>query len=153
MQGCAESPNLATGSRVTTHKSLQAQGKKKGGSPDSSLRGGLLEPRIQTWLPPTENGLQMRSPQRGPGKRLALVGESSAALVVAFQAELADHAVQIAGERGQVLEGFDGLLCALRILDRQLRDLTSGLGDLAGGRCLLCGGGGDQVNLVLDLFG
>ena len=80
-------------------------------------------------------------------------GEFAAGLVVAFEAELADHAVEVAGQRGEVLEGFDGLLGALRIFDRELRDLAGGLGDFAGGGGLLGGGGGDQVDLVLDLLG
>jgi hypothetical protein len=62
----------------------------------------------------------MRGPQRGLPHRLAFAGESCAALTVALQTELVDHAVQVTGQGGKILERLDGFLGALRIFGRQL---------------------------------
>jgi hypothetical protein len=77
-------------------------------------------PQIWVRLPPSVQGLWVRGPQRGLPDRLAFAGESSAALPVAFQTELVDHAVQVTGQGGKILERFDGFLGALRIFGRQL---------------------------------
>jgi hypothetical protein len=45
-----------------------------------------------------------------------LAGVFSTGLIVALQAEPANHPVQVAGQFGQVLEGFHCFFCALRIL-------------------------------------
>ncbi len=65
-----------------------------------------------------------------------------------FKVELANHAVELAGQGGEILEGFDGFFGALGIFDGELRDLAGGLGDFARGGGLLGGGGGDQMDLV-----
>ena len=43
-------------------------------------------------------------------------GELAADLVVAFELELADHAVEVAGESGKVAERFNGFFSTLRVL-------------------------------------
>ncbi len=45
--------------------------------------------------------------------------EPAASLLSVFEAELADDAVQVAGQRGQILECINGFLCAVRGLVRQ----------------------------------
>jgi hypothetical protein len=50
-------------------------------------------------------------------RRLIITGECSAGLPASFQTELADHAIQVVGQRGEVLEGFDGFVGSLRILE------------------------------------
>ena len=52
--------------------------------------------------------------------------------MIRFEIELADHAVKIAGERGQIFESLDGFLGALRILGGELRDLPCRLRNLCG---------------------
>jgi hypothetical protein len=79
-------------------------------------------------------------------------GEFAAGLVIVVEAELADHAIEVGGEGGEVAEGFDGLLSALGIFSGELGDLAGGLGDFSGGGGLLGGRGGDEVDLVLDEF-
>jgi len=73
-------------------------------------------PQIWERLPPTVENLRVRSSQcRLPNGEI-LAGVFSTGLIVAIQAEPADHAVQVAGQFGQVLEGFHSFFCALRIL-------------------------------------
>ena len=79
-------------------------------------------------------------------------GEFAAGLGLAVEAELADHAIEVAGEGGEVAEGFNGLLSALGIFSRELGYLAGGLGDFSGGGGLLRCRGGDEVDLVLDVF-
>lgn len=81
----------------------------------SSMR--LLEVQIRIEPPPTEVSSKVCGAQRAMHNRLALAGESSAGLMVVIEAELADHSIQIAGQRGKILQGLDGLLGALRALD------------------------------------
>ena len=54
-------------------------------------------------------------------------------LVVGFEMKLTNHAIEIAGQGGEVLESLNGFFGTLRILGRELRDVAGGLGDFAGG--------------------
>jgi len=63
----------------------------------------------------------MHRPQGGHECRLAIACKHSAGLtVLPFQAELAMRAVEVDGQGGEILEGFDSLFGGLGILDGQL---------------------------------
>jgi hypothetical protein len=83
--------------------------------------------------------LSMCRTQRWPERCMAFVVQLAVGLFSVFNAELANHDVEVAGQRGQVLQAFYRLLGALGGLGGQLRDLSGGLGDLSRGRCLLGG--------------
>src|SRR5450631_926202 len=85
--------------------------------------------------------------------RIRSADKRVAGLVVGFQMKLTNHAIEIAGQGGEVLESLNGFFGALRILSRELRDVAGGLGDFAGGGSLLSCGGGDEMDLVFDLLG
>src|SRR5438477_253586 len=82
--------------------------------------------------------------------RIAQTAEVRPALLL--QVKLTHHAVQIAGQRGKVLQCLHRFLGAMRVLNRELRNLGRGFGDLSRRRSLLRSGGGNQLDLVLDLF-
>src|SRR5580658_9504715 len=83
--------------------------------------------------------LQMRGAQRRTASAGLAPGGIRAArmLAIAIQLELANDAVQVAREFGEILERFHGFYSTLRIFQCQLRDLAGGFGDFARGSRLL----------------
>ncbi len=85
-------------------------------------------------------------------RRAWLVPEGCARLVSRLKVELENHRFEFIGERGEIFQGFDGFFGALRIFGGELRDLTGRFGNFSRGGGLLGGRGGDELNLVFDLF-
>jgi len=74
------------------------------------------------------HGSGVRGPRDLAYCRLAFGGELSAGLPAVFEAELANQAVEIAGQRREVLQGLHGLFRTMRAFRRKLRDLSGGFG-------------------------
>src|ERR1700677_4061797 len=74
-----------------------------------------------------ETVLYARRTQRLLQRGAALAGKRTAGLISAVlsvvETELASHSVQVAGQRGQVLQRFHGFFRALSCFGGQLRDL------------------------------
>jgi hypothetical protein len=66
------------------------------------------------------SGLIVRGTENGLNGGLPHAGKFSAGLPAVFEAELADHAVEVAGEGGEVFERFDSLFGALGVFDCDL---------------------------------
>ena len=97
MTGALKSLGFASGSKGAAHGFRQRGGERRQPRrPQQQVIAAGL--RRSGWLPPAFDGLQVRGPQRRLSSRLALAGESSAGLLVAFEAELADHGIQVAGQ-------------------------------------------------------
>ncbi len=69
----------------------------------------------------------MSRPQLLLESGLRFAGKFSADLPGFLKLELANHAIEVAGQRGESFECFDGFFGALRALARQLRNLSGGL--------------------------
>src|SRR5580658_9761195 len=109
-------------------------------------RPGLTSAGIETML-------LVRLTESRLVRGLSFAVEHAASLLFVFEAELANHAVEVAGQRGETLQSLDSFFRALSGFRGQLRDLAGGLGNFSRGRGLLGGGGGDELDLVLDLLG
>lgn len=88
-----------------------------GGEPRRRELNPIAEAAV--WVPAWLE-LSVLAAEDGLAGHRSIAGQSRTALIILLQLELADHAVKIVGERGQILERLDRLLGALGIFDGEL---------------------------------